>query len=82
MTLVTQILIGFKFCAIFCPINTFFMGTCWYIETFFVDLKGIFQKIDEIVLAKRRNGKRLMNKDILIKIYLIEIIRFHNDVLR
>lgn len=77
----SQLIIGEKFCVIFCPINTFFIGTCWYIGTFFNDLKGIFRKIDKILLVKNKNGKIIMNKGALVKAHLIEIIDFHNKIL-
>lgn len=79
---IVQLLNGLKFCVIFCPSNTFFIGTCWYIEAFFIDLEKIFQKVDKIVSTKEKDGGKVVNKEILVKSCLIEIVKFHNNILR
>lgn len=69
-----QLFAGWKFCASFCAINTFFICVCWYIETFVDDMQTIFYEI-ELHLKTNNSANNL--KIFAIRRALSEAVEFH-----
>lgn len=79
-------IVGLKFCAIFCSINTFYIGVCWYIESSFNDIQTFFNEIDSYLMAQSQNhDENEMIESVMakyaVKRSLVEAIDFHNRIL-
>lgn len=77
-------IVGLKFCAIFCSINTFYIGVCWYIERSFSDIQTFFNEIDSYLMAQDHEhdeNESIMAK-FAVKRSLVEAINFHNKILK
>lgn len=78
-----QSLAGWKFCASFCAINTFFIGVCWYVETCINDIQTIFNEIELHLMARDdcdENAETNLRK-FAIRRSLLEAVEFHNRIL-
>lgn len=78
-----QSLAGWKFCASFCAINTFFIGVCWYVETCINDIQTIFNEIELHLMARDdcdENTETNLRK-FAIRRSLLEAVEFHNRIL-
>lgn len=74
-----ELIVGWKFCAVFCSINTFYIGISWYVEICVDDLETIFHEIDSnlsAIDAGHRSENSVLRKS------LLDAVDFHRRVLR
>lgn len=82
IALCIQIAAVWKFSAIFCSINTFYVGVCRYVDAAIDDLIKIFGKMDDVVLNQSAKKLKRWEIDLLLKRYFIEVVEFHHKILR
>lgn len=64
--------------SILCLVNSFIFSVCWYIEACLSDLESMLLKIN-MVLNKPQLEKIKMH--LLLRQFLIEFVKFHNQII-
>lgn len=72
---------GYKFCAVFSAISTFYVGIAWYIETCVNDIPSIYKKINEFLSCSQRTHINSTVGRYFLKKHLLEIVQFHWKIL-
>lgn len=78
-----QLIVGLKFCFIFCAINTFYIGVCWYAETSFNNIQTFFDEIESHLMANDQDdylGGGVTR--FALRRSLVEAVDFHVRILR
>lgn len=77
--LLTELIAGWKFSAVLCAINTFYIAISWYVEVCIDDLQTIFHEIDTYLTDIDDNGPL---RSIELKRMLLEAVYFHRKIIR
>ncbi|XP_055307137.1 uncharacterized protein LOC129571372 [Sitodiplosis mosellana] len=80
--ILVELIAGWKFSAVLCSINTFYIGVCWYVEACINDLQSIFDEIDAFLTANDgdENNDNGLTKFTLRR-SLLEAVDFHKRIL-
>lgn len=76
-----EIAAGYKFCAVFCAISTFYIGITWYIETCVNEIPTIYKKINKFLNSASRRYINSTAGRYFLKKHLLEIVQFHWKIL-
>lgn len=78
-----QLMAGWKFCAVFCGINTFYIGVCWYVEVCMNDIQTFFDDVESHLMTHHEHHlwESTMKKSVLRRI-LVDAVNFHLKILR
>lgn len=79
LTLTIQTFAVWKYSAVFCTINAFYVGVCRYTDSFIKDLKITLNEID--VLNKKRTPKNSNEITYAMKLKFIDAMQFHIEFL-
>lgn len=79
LTLTIQTIAVWKYSAVFCTINTFYVGVCRYTDSFIDDMKITLNEMDG--LNKKRTRANSKEITIAMKLKFIEVMQFHIEYL-